>query len=81
MDEEREHVIYDNLRLNVGPKDVVYISGESGSGKSVLLRAMEADLGKEAANIDAVEVEGNKPIIDTVGGTFRKASGSSHWSA
>ena len=71
LDGEREHVVYDDLRLKMGPGDVVYISGESGSGKSVFLRALERDLGGEAANIDGVEVDPDRPVIDTVGGTFR----------
>lgn len=75
LDGEREQVVVDDLRLRVGPGDVVYISGESGSGKSVLLRALERDLGGEAANIDDVEVDPTKPLIDTVGSTFREGLG------
>lgn len=39
VDEYREHVIYDNVTIKLSPKDIVYITGESGSGKSILLRA------------------------------------------
>ncbi|MCD6530067.1 hypothetical protein J7L06_07270 [Candidatus Bathyarchaeota archaeon] len=50
--DEREFVIYDDVELKIGPTDIVYITGDSGSGKSVLLRAMKKDLGDEAIDID-----------------------------
>jgi len=67
VDEYKEHVIYDDVTINIGPTDIVYITGESGSGKSVLLRALEKDLGDDALNIEAVQVHPDKPIIETVG--------------
>ncbi len=54
---------------------MVYITGDSGSGKSVLLRAIEVDLGGEAANIDEVGVDRDTPIVDTVGRSFKEALG------
>ena len=75
VDEEKEHVLYRDFELRLAEEDVVYITGDSGSGKSVLLRAIEADLGGEAANIDDVQVDGDTPIIDTVGRSFGEALG------
>lgn len=73
VDDYTEHVIYDDLTLKIGPKDIVYITGDSGSGKSVLLRAMEKDLGNKAININKISVDPDKPIIETVGRTFDEA--------
>jgi len=67
IDEYRDFTIYDNVELKIGSKDVVYITGDSGSGKSVLLRALEKDLGRKAVNISDVHIEPSKPLIDTVG--------------
>jgi len=67
VDQYQRHVIYDNVELKIGPQDIVYITGESGSGKSVLLRALEKDLGDQAINIADVEFKPAKPLIDTVG--------------
>ena len=67
VDEHKEHVVYDDAEFKIGPKDVVYITGESGSGKSVLLKAIERDLGDEAVNVDSVQADPDKPIIETVG--------------
>ena len=73
IDEEREHVVFDNFELKLAEGDVVYITGDSGSGKSVLLRALAEDLGEKAINLAHVEVDPDKPLIDTVGGTFQEA--------
>ena len=73
IDEEKEHVIYEDFELRLGDRDIVYITGDSGSGKSVLLRALEEDLGDQAINIDDVEIDPEKPLIDTVGKTFKEA--------
>ena len=73
IDEEKEHVIYEDFELRLGDRDIVYITGDSGSGKSVLLRALEEDLGDQAINIDDVEIDPDKPLIDTVGKTFQEA--------
>ena len=73
IDGEREHVLYRDFELRLAEGAVVYITGDSGSGKSVLLRALGKDLGDEASNIDDFHVDGEKPIIDNVGGSFREA--------
>ena len=70
VDGFQEHVIYDNVELKIAPNDIVYITGDSGSGKSVLLRALEKDLRPETININDIRVEHTKPLIDAVGKTF-----------
>ncbi|MFB0543492.1 MAG: ATP-binding cassette domain-containing protein, partial [Candidatus Bathyarchaeia archaeon] len=73
LGKEEERVIYDKLELEIGPKDILYITGESGSGKSVLLRALAEDLGEEAVNMAEAVVEEDRPIIDTVGKTLQES--------
>jgi hypothetical protein len=41
LDESYEVTLYDGLRLDVRPGDVVFVTGPSGSGKSVLLARLE----------------------------------------
>ena len=75
VDEEQTHVLYDDFELHLTDGDVVYITGDSGSGKSVLLDAIRRDLGDEAACMDRLPEPGDEPIIDTVGDSFKEALG------
>jgi ABC-type ATPase with predicted acetyltransferase domain len=61
-----------DAELKIGPQDIVYITGDSGSGKSVLLRAIKADLGEEAIDLTEVAVDTEKPLIETVGATVEE---------
>lgn len=67
--DDKEFVIFDNLPLEVKQGDVVYITGQSGSGKSLLLKELEKQMseeGKKVVNLDRVELE-DKPLIDQIG--------------
>ncbi|MCG7349015.1 ATP-binding cassette domain-containing protein [Sphingomonas sp. ACRSK] len=68
--EDREFTVLDQVEVDVNPGDVVYICGQSGAGKSVLLRELAAKLaqaGQAVANIDQVELQPDKALIDQVG--------------
>lgn len=69
LDKQEKFVIYDNVQLEIRKKDVVYITGESGSGKSVLLRFLAAQLGKQAVNLADIQPNADKSLIDCVGKT------------
>ena len=76
IDQTRKFVLYDNAEFKIGPKDIVYITGDSGSGKSVLLKAIKRDLmeaGEPIADMADLKIDPDKPIIETVGETFEDA--------
>lgn len=67
--DDKEFVVCDKLGLEITTGDVVYITGQSGAGKSTILREVAAQLaaaGQKVANIDEVELL-DKPIIDQIG--------------
>lgn len=41
---DKDFVVFDNLEFDVEFPDVIYITGQSGSGKSLLLRGIEQQL-------------------------------------
>jgi len=77
LDQWQKFVIYDNVELKIGPQDIVYITGDSGSGKSVLLKALEKDIRQDmelsSINIADIEPEPNKPLIETLGKSLEEA--------
>jgi ABC-type lipoprotein export system ATPase subunit/GNAT superfamily N-acetyltransferase len=77
LDQWEKFIIYDNVELKISPKDIVYITGDSGSGKSVLLKALEKDirqdLGLTCINIADIKPPLNKPLIETVGRSLEEA--------
>ena len=50
--DDRRFMLYDDFELRLNEGDVVYITGDSGSGKSVLLDALRVDLGDQADILD-----------------------------
>jgi len=70
---QQETLVYDDFHLQIQEGDVVYITGESGAGKSLLLQALAKDLGEEAAIMGHQPPQGDPLLIDAVGGTFTQA--------
>jgi ABC-type lipoprotein export system ATPase subunit/GNAT superfamily N-acetyltransferase len=77
LDRWEKFIIYDNVELRIGPTDIVYITGDSGSGKSVLLKALEKDIRQDlelsCININDIKPEPNKPLVEAVGKSLEEA--------
>lgn len=75
--DDKQFVVFDDLPVTITPGDMVYVTGQSGSGKSVLLRELSAELeatGLKVANIDHVLYENDTPIIDQLGDNMTEAT-------
>lgn len=66
--EDKEFTVYSNFVVDIKDGDVVYITGQSGSGKSLLLKDLARQISEEqeVADIDKVELQ-EIPLIDQVG--------------
>ena len=66
--EDKDFVVYKDFEIDVPQGSIVYITGQSGSGKSLLLRELSERLGatQEVADIERVEMK-EIPLIDQVG--------------
>jgi ABC-type lipoprotein export system ATPase subunit len=71
IDEAQKFTVLDT-ELRISPNDITYITGDSGSGKSVLLRALREDLGGEAIELNEIKIDQDKPLIETVGATVEE---------
>jgi len=78
LDESYEVTLYDDLALDVRPGDVVFVTGPSGSGKSVLLERLgrairdERPDGRRVVNLAAVRVREDRPVIDLMDGPLEE---------
>lgn len=73
---DKEFVIYDNVELDVRAGDVVFITGQSGSGKSLLLRDLKEQMigrGLQAADLSDIVLD-ERPVIELLGTSVGDAS-------
>lgn len=69
--DDKEFVVFDNQPIDIEQGDVVYITGQSGAGKSTVLRELAHQMGfgperLNVADLDRVELL-DKPLIDQIG--------------
>jgi len=67
--EDKDFVVFDKLKLEIRPGDIVYITGQSGGGKSVLLRELASQMltrNRSVINLDAVAFQ-ECALIDQIG--------------
>jgi ABC-type ATPase with predicted acetyltransferase domain len=66
--DDKTFVVLDGLELDVRSGDIVYITGQSGSGKSTILYELRNEMektGLKVCSLDEVEML-DKPIVDQV---------------
>jgi ABC-type ATPase with predicted acetyltransferase domain len=72
---DKEFVIYDDLKIKTEAGQRIYVTGQSGSGKSIILKEFEKDyieMGKKVSNINDVVLK-EKPIVELIGNTTNEA--------
>lgn len=73
---QKKFVIYENLAIEIDQGDVVYITGQSGSGKSLLLKDLTIQMragGLRVVDLNAFELP-EQPVIELVGKTIGEAT-------
>lgn len=74
--DDKEFVVFDNQDIAIEQGDVVYVTGQSGSGKSTVLRELAAQMtaqGLKVVDIDAVPLDPKLPLIDQIGSNTTEA--------
>ena len=78
VDDEKVFHVFRDFEIDVNPGDIIYVTGESGSGKSILLKALARELSKhdEFGGVimdQEIEVNPNEILIHGVGGNASEA--------
>lgn len=74
LDQARKVMVLDNVELTIEPGNVVYITGQSGSGKSVLLNELKKQMSDWLdLDADGEKVELDKPLVDCFSGELSQA--------
>lgn len=72
---DKRFVIYDDLKLDIRDDDVIYINGQSGSGKSLLLRELMRQMreqGRVVADLNDVALD-DRPVVEQLGRNTNEA--------
>jgi ABC-type ATPase with predicted acetyltransferase domain len=71
-----ERAVEHCCKVRIDPGDIVYITGPSGSGKSVLLRELEKEFcAEERINLDEIELVDGRAVIDCFEGELLEVLG------
>jgi ABC-type lipoprotein export system ATPase subunit/GNAT superfamily N-acetyltransferase len=78
VDEDKTFQVYNNFVFELSVGDVVYVTGDSGSGKSLLLRVLKEELAKisdfgRVVDFRDVEVKDEDILVESVGRDFDEA--------
>jgi ABC-type lipoprotein export system ATPase subunit/ribosomal protein S18 acetylase RimI-like enzyme len=72
IDDDQKFMVVDT-DITVDEGNVVYLTGDSGSGKSVILKWFQRTFADHCVDIDTVPIDENKAIVDQVGETLTEA--------
>src|SRR3990170_3126983 len=67
VDEEKRFLVYDNLALDFHRGDLIYVTGDSGGGKTLLLKAFKNYFGDAAVDLSDLQIDPEETLIEGVG--------------
>jgi len=73
VDEAKHFVFFDDFSLDFRRGNVIYVTGDSGGGKTLLLEAFKDFFGDEAMGLDDLEVDPEETLVQGVGKDVKEA--------
>jgi energy-coupling factor transporter ATP-binding protein EcfA2/GNAT superfamily N-acetyltransferase len=73
VDEAKRFVVFDNFSLDFRRGDLIYVTGDSGGGKTLLLKAFKNYFGDEAIALDELQIDPEETLIEGVGKDVKEA--------
>lgn len=72
VDDEKEFILYDHAQLKINPGDIIYITGDSGSGKSWVLNNIFARL-PGTISISDLKIKEDELVVEGIGKNLQDA--------
>jgi ABC-type lipoprotein export system ATPase subunit/N-acetylglutamate synthase-like GNAT family acetyltransferase len=73
VDEAKRFMVFDNFRLDFRRGDLIYVTGDSGGGKTLLLNAFKKYFGDEAVSLDELQIDPEETLVEGVGKDVKEA--------
>jgi ABC-type transport system involved in cytochrome c biogenesis ATPase subunit len=73
VDEAKRFVVFDDFSIEFRRGDLIYVTGDSGGGKTLLLKAFENFFGEEAVALSDLQVDPEETLIEGVGKDVKEA--------
>ena len=73
VDEAKHFVVFDDFSLDFRRGDLIYITGDSGGGKTLLLKAFKEFFGDEATALSDFEIDPDETLVEGIGGDAKEA--------
>jgi len=76
IDDEKEFTIFDNVNLNYDDADLIYVTGDSGSGKSTFLKLFADHVrsqGITCTNFEEIKPNDEEGVINSIGESEEEA--------
>ena len=73
VDEAKHFIVFDDFSLAFRRGDLIYITGDSGGGKTLLLKAFKEFFGDEAIELSDLEINPYETLVEGVGGDVKEA--------
>jgi ABC-type transport system involved in cytochrome c biogenesis ATPase subunit/N-acetylglutamate synthase-like GNAT family acetyltransferase len=73
VDDAKHFMFFDNFSLDFRRGNVIYVTGDSGGGKTLLLRAFKDFFGEEAVMLSDLEINPEETLVEGVGKDVKEA--------
>jgi len=73
VDEAKHFLVFDDFSLDFRRGDLIYVTGDSGGGKTLLLKAFKDYFGDEAIELSDLQVDPEETLIEGVGRDVKEA--------
>ena len=73
VDEAKHFIVFDDFCLDFCKGDLIFVTGDSGGGKTLLLKAFKRFFGDEAIELGDLEIDLDETLVEGVGADVKEA--------